>query len=507
MGVIMLDNPPRESKLRWGWKVYERLAEMIGAPHRVITRFSRINQRSTVTRDIGQADYAFWDKARRGKAKGLEISGLFLKPLENKVATWVLGRAPEVKFENEKAAEEFTDWLTRNHSYLLAAYREAVGLGDCYLVVNADLTVTVIPPDVVTPIVDERDYSKIIGWQIREVYPHPSESSKQMVITDRYTATQRTRTIFLNGAQVESQVFPNLIGRIPVIHIANNKGTNETFGRPEAQALITMLHEYGQVLAAALEGNKRQGRPTPVISALGDKANVNAFWARYGKTQTRTLPDGTTETTEYLEWDADQLMTLGGDATFDWKSPAPFTSDTTAILQILFYLTVQHSELPEWVFGNAIQSSKASAETQVDPFTKFIEAKQGAVNRWFLQVIEVVMAYISLFEVSATVARDDQPTIEWPALTEKDGRLTLDTLIWAQEKNLLPDAQALGLAPIDVDNPDEAVEQAREEAKEKQEEFEARQDQNIRQAEANATRQDGGGQQPQPLPSGQRPAA
>ncbi|MFN8451033.1 MAG: hypothetical protein U0521_21260 [Anaerolineae bacterium] len=45
-------------------------------------------------RDFSAADYRYWDRARRAKAKGLEIGGLLLKPLASKAA-WVLGDAPQ----------------------------------------------------------------------------------------------------------------------------------------------------------------------------------------------------------------------------------------------------------------------------------------------------------------------------------------------------------------------------------------------------------------------------
>ena len=69
----------------------QKLTELIGGSGRI--RLRQINGYAP-TKDFSTADYRYWDSARRGKARGLEISGLLLKPLASKVAAWVLGSAP-----------------------------------------------------------------------------------------------------------------------------------------------------------------------------------------------------------------------------------------------------------------------------------------------------------------------------------------------------------------------------------------------------------------------------
>ena len=56
----------------------QRIGELIGGNGRI--RLRQINGYAP-TRDFSTADYRYWDRARRAKARGLEISGLLLKPL------------------------------------------------------------------------------------------------------------------------------------------------------------------------------------------------------------------------------------------------------------------------------------------------------------------------------------------------------------------------------------------------------------------------------------------
>lgn len=414
----------------------QRWRELIGAPGRL-----RVGTRglwaSFPTRDTAQADYRFWDRARRGRARGLELSGLFLKPLGSKVAAWVLGARPVW------TPAALDAWWAANHAAILRGYEESLHLGDCFLIVNGDLSVSVVPPHVVEPLLDGE--GRTLGWRITEVYQPPGGSATAATtITDEYTAETRTRTI-KRGMSVRTEVYPNLTGCIPVIHIANRLGADELFGRPEGEALVAALQRYGDVFDAALKGNIRQGRPTPVIERMGSAEQVQKFWERFGRTETHTLPDGTTEAVEVIDFDPDQLLTLGGDATFAYKAPGAFSGDTQTLLNMIFYLVIEHTELPEFAWGGAISSSKASAETQMPPFVKFIEKKRGAAEGWMLELARVALAYLRLIAPEVMVYRgdsqfiSDELTITWPALTERDGRLLLDTLSWAHGAGLVDD--------------------------------------------------------------------
>lgn len=443
-------------------RAFRPVSEMIG---RVKTTYllTWLYRNRQGTRDLTQVDAEFWDKARHCKAKGLEISGLFLKPLASKQASWVQGRPPKWTVDNPRGQEVLAEWWTRQHSTLIRAYEEAAGLGTCFLVINADLSATLVPPNVVEMMVDDNDYSKCIGWRITEVWPHPTRPADRMTIIDEYTAVQRVHIVKKNEAEINRTVYPNLIGRIPVIPINNALGVNEIFGRPEGEALLELLHRYGELIEAAIVGNIHQGRPTPTAK-FEDIEQLNRFFADYGKVQTRTLADGTTEQYYEVDFSSDDFLALAG-GEFDYKQPGSFAGDTEKLLGLLFYLFLQHTEIPEFVWGNAIASSKASAESQMGPFVKWIEKKRGECRDWMLEVARVVLAYYSLFE---RAVKADEPRFEWERLTERDAQLTSDVVEWAYAEGLIDRETALKLLPVDIDNPADVLEKARQERAEQQ---------------------------------------
>jgi 2'-5' RNA ligase len=426
------------------------VSENIDQP-RSFTRFViKWDDHWSVTFDVGEADHKFWDRARRGDAKGLEIAGLFLKPLASKKAAWVMGQVPKLKFDNKKAEAKITDWLADNHPDMVLATEESANLGDMYMVVNPDLTTTLVPPHVVTPIVDEGDYSRFIGWEIKQTYAHPTKLGLRQTVTDEFTPKKRIRTIHQNGRVIERKTFTNLLPMIPVVHIPNNQRANEVFGHPEGEALLKALMHYNEVFKAGIEGNIKQGRPTPAFTHMGSAENVANFMASLGEEKT---DDATGETYYELNFTSDDAVIIGEDGQFDYKSPGSFSKDTEVLLGLLFYLIVQHSEMPEFIFGNAISSSKASADAQLPPFIKWIEKEQGRAAKWVMQLIRIVTAYMSLMETG--IREDEQFKIMWQPLSESDGQLTLETVKWAYMEGLLTPEVALSqLSWLDIEDPD-----------------------------------------------------
>ena len=103
------------------------------------------------------------------------------------------------------------------------------------------------------------------------------------------------------------------------------------------------------------------------------------------------------------------------------------------------------------MLGTAVSSSKASVETQLQPFVKWIEKKRGLAGSWMLELSRVVLAYAALtdWRIDAAAALE----MHWKALTESDGRLTLDTVTWAHGAGIIDDEGAKRLLAIERVNP------------------------------------------------------
>lgn len=450
--MIKLPNPVKRTR--------RLITELIG---RTSTVYRRIIQNyNAPRRDITQTDYPFWDRARRGKAVGMYISGLLLQPVTNKIASWVIGKPPTVKAESPETTDALNKWMYTAHPDLLSAYRGSLDLGDNYLVINPDLSLTIIPPNVIQRIVDQNDYSILLGYRIIERHPHPTLPGQWQTIEDIYTATERIRTIInQSGSPISKNTFPNLLGRIPIVHIPNNRSEGEYFGRPQLEATVVLLQQYGEVLDSAIFGNIRQGRPTPVINFKDEEA-LDAFWGENAETVTRKLPDGSTETYEKVNWSADEIVLAVGQ--MGYAQPGSFTGDTKTLLTVLYFIFLEHAEVPEFVMGTAITGSKASAETQMPIFERFIWGKRTEARAWLIETLNIVQEYMVILRQIPIV---EKTVLIWDALTGQDTKLTQETIEWALKEGLIDDATALQQSSLELDEIEEIINKAREERAEK----------------------------------------
>lgn len=451
-------------------RIWGRITEFLfTTTDSIITRV-RINTRRwrssyrVPTNDWGRADYDFYERAYFARVKGLELSGLLIKPVISKIASWTLGRAPKWSVQGKTAQTALTDWWTAHHAEILAAWEGALKQADAWVVINSDLSVTLLPPDSVDPIVADDDYSMVIGWRVTQVHVHP-DSTARMTIIDEYYIDRRVHRVEIDGVTRQEIIYPNLLGMLPIVHIANQPSTGQVFGHSEAEALLPLLHKYGEVFEAAIEGNVLQGRPTPTLGFV-DVPSLEKFDEENVRYETQTLPDGTTERVKIYDVDLSHLLVYAG-AKFGYESPGPFTADTAQLLELKFYLMLEHVELPEFVFGNAIKSSDASAQTQLPIFLEFIKARRGKMTKWLVQVATIVLAYLSLMRtrVAAQV-----PSLQWEALDQQDGQLTLATIKWAYASGLLDKLTALQLMPVEVDDPEAVLAKAKAEQEEAQQE-------------------------------------
>ena len=469
-------------------RIQRAIAEILGTVRPVELKTSRRwgGWQYTPTMDYGKTDYAFWDEARLCRIEGLELSGAFLKPISSKITSYVLGRSPFFELDDEYTENWISDWFNLNYGLIQETYDEARQLGDMFIVINPDLTLTAISPTMVDPIVRDDDYSQIIGWRVEQTFPHPTDPVAKMSLINEFYSNRRVVTKSFFGAEETRTVFPNFIGIPPIIHIPVNRKSNEMFGRPDGLPLLPTLNEYNEIMLAGATGNKRQGRPTPVFSKLGDAGAVAKFEQMYGTSKRQTNSDGTqTEYTTY-DFDADQLVILGGTGEFDWKSPQPFATDTEKFLGILFYLVVQHSEIPEFAFGNAISSSKASAEAQIDPFTRFVERQQNISATWMRQLALIVLRYKALSDRQIKV--DPQMRISWKPVTDKDGTLVLDAISTGMEARVLDRESILNLLPLNIRRPAEVLRRADTEYAD----MEAQNEEVVNRQTQNRTRSNGG---------------
>jgi hypothetical protein len=435
----------------------EPIGEMIG---RVAASTRVWMYGPTLSADFTRTDYAYWDKLHRGKLPTLRLGGLFAKPMTEHVRSWALGGGFKGVTDHKPTDEALADFVNQNMRTVLRVVKTMLELGDAYLVINADGTLTEVNPDLVDVVTDPYDYRRVLGYRI-------TTTLEKVTVVDEYSPGKRMITIKEGGKEVRKTFSYRLLGdRMPVVHFAHEKGVNEIFGHPMVEALLSAFLEYDDVLDKSLKGVKAMGTPFPVMEKV---TNVEKALQDLGARST-TFEDanGDTQTAQTVDFEALNMIITEGE--FNLKGPAPFTDDSWRVLKNLFLLFLQHGNIPEWVWGGAIASSKASVEAQMPAFSKFIEAIQESLAEPLGALCELWLAVTALY---TPTVRALPVQISYPPVAIEDKAHRLATIKQAREDGLITKVTELRLLDL-VEDPEAEVEAAQAEAEEAQAAFDAR---------------------------------
>lgn len=420
------------------------VAEIVG---RTVSPYARLTRlASTTSVDWTRPDYAFWSRVRRGKEPGYELGGLFAKRIAEIDAEWTLGRGFTLLTDNPDLDAEFARWVRDNLNTLMTWRKDASALGDAYLIVNGDGSLSAASAEQVEVLTDPLDYKNVLGYRITSVLDAAT-------ITDEFRVDGRTITIEAQGQKQEWQ-YSNPLGLLPVVHLPNDREANEIYGHAIYEALLRLFARYDDVLQKSLDGVEVMGRPIPVAEGLEDVTTAQA--QNSSRTETVYNEDGTTASVPVVDFEDMTMLWLGKGASFKFAGPGSFSADSVAMLQILFYLMLEHIGIPEWAWGGAISSSKASVDAQMPAFVRYLEGRRTQVQE---AILKLAQAWLAVKRLTTALAAVDV-SIEWPALEGKDQAQHTAKVKLATDNGWITDETGLRLLEL-VDDPAAEVEAAK----------------------------------------------
>ena len=436
------------------------------------------SNRFVYTVDRTRHDYRFWDLFRNGLATGYELVGALANRITQLLAIYILSDAPSYLIDApqaDEAARAYTDgvlarFVTRNHALLLSMLDNYFGLGDQWVIVNPDGSLTLPSPDTVTPIYDPTDYRRLVEVQVRT-------SDLGIIVWDTYRADGRTVKI-QRGSDVQTLVYDNPIGRLPVVQFSCLRRGNELFGRPIYDALLPHFGEYNVLFRKQLGGANVMGNPIPVLEGMENLADTIAANATQEPLQ-YTDPFGQLVTAPQVAFDMNGLLFVGkgGSAKF-MTPPVGFSKDIRDVLYQLFVLMLHHTGLPEVLWGSAVDSTRASAEMQMPPFVRLINAMRVILDGrgadedgmvaplgGFFELIDLFLRMRHLTDPEVLVAPVKSM---WSSVSNEDDKTRLQAVIYGKGQNLLTDVETLRQLDL-VSDPDTMVKDAQAEAQDKAE--------------------------------------
>ena len=426
--------------------------------------------------DRRNPDYQWWSRFRNGEEPGYELaSAAFAQPTLSVLLSHIMGDGFTVDTGNGDADKIFARMLSRRMDAMLTWLADSMALGDAYMVVNPDATFRRVPPHVAEAMVDGLDYTRAIGYRFRM-------QLDDKVIEDTFNFDGRIQKI---DNDPEHSYMPYTPGMLPVVHLPWDKVENQLYGRPVYRALRYTFKRYHDILENASMGVELQGQPVPVFTGLrspGETANKiatgqDAFLS--SQRQGYGYNSANWEERPVLELGSRSAYFLDPDSDFKFASPGRFADDHLAILKHLFHNVIEHLRIPEYVWGNAIPSSHASAQAQTAPFVRAIEGHRGyfepylmhLMKAWYLAALNAkaydIMPeppYEPMPEIADLPAIDlNDLRIDWPPIEEDSAEVLLKTVQAALAAGLITRKTALRKLDL-VDNPEAEVEEAQQES-------------------------------------------
>jgi hypothetical protein len=468
-----------------------RVREIIGRATTLANNFwNKLRTGDTV--DTTAPDFAFWDQFRRGLKKGYRFSGLFAKPITEINASWVMGSGPQAELvdgPDEKAGEDdpkvytntiLSRFLTRIRGLLLSTLVDLYGLGEQYIVVNPDGSISIPSPDTVDYEYHRVDYrvpvkatitNEIDGMTITDEYRLDGRTIRIKVSKEETLAELRAEGWQQVDRNVVQMEFANLIGRLPVVQWANDRSGNERRGRPIYEGLLRLFERYDSVLENGLDAAEVMGHPIPTIEGLED---IEDFIERNGKSTGEQYQDGEGNVVQRVRivFDRFATMLIGKGGVFRFVSPpVGFTKDLKDMAKWLFLLILDYTRIPEVIWGNEMSAGRSSSSESMKTFYSHIDGRRLAVegegaddilmmdaHGGLLEVIDIWLRYRQLIDRRVVVA---PVKINWPSLNESSDEWNLKWGEAMHNRGLITDEEFVRQSGR-IDDPDGEVTKAKD---------------------------------------------
>lgn len=401
---------------------------------------------STYTVDSSKVNYELARELYRNTNDNYKLGAAFAKPIVNTLA----GFAGSPKFVHEdKNAQEALDQFFGSHSgRLLRVNRNCFRDGDVYVQIylkmdpldrEPKIALRLIPPEWCSPSLDPLtgELSEfVIKWPVtnyeRDANGELREMGKYVI---RETLTPKDRTLAIEDGSPPDEVRTalqqneaqeaesNNWGFIPIVHFKNEAEENQRFGSSDLEPVEPFMRAYHDVMLYAAQGAKMFARPKARFSLK----SVATF-----------LKNNFTEqqiASKRLPFQDKEIFFMGDTDTAEFITADSGMSGVTTLLEFFYYCIVDVSQTPEFAFGTAVASSKASVSEQMPVLARNIRRKRGELADPYRELASMYLNIAAqVLEISVPENKSYRTEIDWDEVSprdESDVASTLSSLVVA----------------------------------------------------------------------------
>ncbi|MCZ7546743.1 MAG: hypothetical protein M5R40_25920 [Anaerolineae bacterium] len=160
----------------------------------------------------------------------------------------------------------------------------------------------------------------------------------EVSVTDEYRLDGRTLKLRWKKAvdghyvgEVETFQYANLIGRLPIVHLPNDRSTNELFGRPVYEAMLDLFYRYDVLLRKRPGRGRNPRQPDAGRGGAEDPEKVKEVNGE--EVEYYDAASGTYQNVFEIIWHRLTMLILGKGASFKFASPSVgFSEDIRSML-------------------------------------------------------------------------------------------------------------------------------------------------------------------------------
>ena len=399
--------------------------------------------------DSSRVNYELARELYRNTNDNYKLGAAFARPVVNACAGFV--GAPHFTHRDPEADIALEAFAAAEASRLIRSVRNAVRDGDVFVRVTYEddpleprgrrFGLRLLPPEWVTPIRDP------ITGGLQEVvirYPVEQRDADGRVIGHYHlveTIRNDVRTLEADSRapvdvrdRLARESRENRWGLIPIVHVRNEPEEYAIWGASELEPLEPFMRAYHDVMLYAVQGARMFARPK-VRFSLKD---VDDFLARnFSEAEIQSGRLRFADKEIFLLSDGEDVQFITADSGL---------SAITTLLKFLFFCIVDVSETPEFAFGTAVQSSKASVSEQMVPFARKVRRKRGQLEEPFQEIAGIYLAMWA--QVENRRLETYRAAIDWEEIQPRDDAAIAQTV--ATLVNGLVQAVDGGLMSLDA---------------------------------------------------------
>ena len=278
---------------------------------------------------------------------------------------------------------------------------------------DKDLELDLVPSEAFEIISKNEDIDALEAIKVKHVFLEPDSGGqmREVILYEMVTANEIILK-YENDEHPERRM-PNPLGYVPAVHLENEPEKHQMHASSELEPVEPYLRFYNDVMLHAGAASALHSTAKLVLRAQNvERFLTNNFTdseiiegrLRFKNKDVLFFESGQPE----LNSSGSSIYSEGAEII---QAKAPL-GDTNTLLEFIFLNIVDVTEIPEWAFGGAIASSKASVGEQSAPLVHKVNRKRTMVeNAWALTGRMMLKAVLG---VSLRV------TVKWDNLAMRD---------------------------------------------------------------------------------------